>query len=504
MKNPGHVVILGAGPAGLAAGHELSINGAKVTVLERNDYVGGLCRTVEYKGYKFDLGGHRWFTKNEDLNNWFRRLMGDEIVMVDRISRIYYGGKYFFYPVRFSDILKKTGPFTILHAGFAFMWAMLAQSVSNKPPANMKEAYVAQFGSKLYDMFFRRYSEKVWGLPCEKLSADWVSQRSQGLSIWTIVREALLANKKEQVTSLIDNFMYPRDGYMRIPERMAEDIRSQGNDVQLGAAVTRLTYHGASDIEVFYQQNGEERSVRANAVLSTLPLGLLVQMLTPACGKNVVDAARGLVFRDLVTVNAIFKRKQVSPDTWLYVQDEDVLFGRLHEPKNWSPAMVPDDEHTSVVLECFCTRGDSVWNMTDEEIVQRCLRDLVDKLKFVRDEDFEDAAVVRTTQTYPVYDLQYSEKIATIKAFLKDFEGLHIVGRGGTFRYNNADHSIEMGLLLGRKLLGYDIDHLAVNTEPEYQEIKRGDAIERDHFTDSNSPLETKPKSARSKRIIVD
>jgi len=504
MKDPGHVVILGAGPAGLAAGHELSINGAKVTVLERNDYVGGLCRTVEYKGYKFDLGGHRWFTKNEDLNNWFRRLMGDEIVMVDRISRIYYGGKYFFYPVRFSDILKKTGPFTILHAGFAFMWAMLAHSISNKPPANMKEAYVAQFGSKLYDMFFRRYSEKVWGLPCEKLSADWVSQRSQGLSIWTIVREALLANKKEQVTSLIDNFMYPRDGYMRIPERMAEDVRSQGNDVQLGAAVTRLTYHGANDIEVFYQQNGEERSVRANAVLSTLPLGLLVQMLTPACGKKVVEAARGLVFRDLVTVNAIFKRKQVSPDTWLYVQDEDVLFGRLHEPKNWSAAMVPDDEHTSVVLECFCTRGDSVWNMTDKEIVQRCLRDLVDKLKFVRDEDFEDAAVVRTTQTYPVYDLQYSKKIATIKGFLEDFEGLHIVGRGGTFRYNNADHSIEMGLLLGRKLLGYDIDHLAVNTEPEYQEIKRGDSIERDHFTDSKSPSETQPKSKRSKRIIVD
>jgi len=506
MKGPGHVVILGAGPAGLAAGHELSINGAKVTVLERNDYVGGLCRTVEYKGYKFDLGGHRWFTKNEDLNNWFRRLMGDEIVMVDRISRIYYGGKYFFYPVRFSDILKKTGPFTILHAGFAFMWAMLVQSVTNKPPANMKEAYVAQFGSKLYDMFFRRYSEKVWGLPCEKLSADWVSQRSQGLSIWTIVREALLSNKKEkeQVTSLIDNFMYPRDGYMRIPERMAEDVQSNGNDVQLGAAVTRLAYHGANDIEVFYQQNGEECSVRANAVLSTLPLGLMVQMLTPACSQQVTDAARGLVFRDLVTVNAIFKRKQVSPDTWLYVQDEDVLFGRLHEPKNWSPAMVPDDEHTSVVLECFCTRGDSVWNMSDEEIVQRCLRDLVDKLKFVRDEDFEDAAVVRTTQTYPVYDLQYSEKIDTIKAFLQDFEGLHIVGRGGTFRYNNADHSIEMGLLLGRKLLGYDIDHLAVNTEPEYQEIKRGDSIERDHFTDSKSLSENEPKPARRKRIIVD
>ena len=166
--------------------------------------------------------------------------------------------------------------------------------------------------------------------------------------------------------------------------------------------------------------------------------------------------------------------------------------------------MVPDDEHTSVVLECFCTRGDAVWQMTDEQIVQRCLRDLVDKLKFVRDEDFEDAAVVRTIQTYPVYDLEYAGKIDIIKTFLRDFEGLHIVGRGGTFRYNNADHSIEMGLLLGRKLLGYDIDHLAVNTEPEYQEIKHGDSIQRDHFTDAASASGNQPKPARNKRIVVD
>ncbi len=502
MTDRDHIVILGAGPAGLAAGHELSINGKKVTVLERNDHVGGLCRTVHYKGYKFDLGGHRWFTKNEDLNTWFRRLMGDEIVMVDRISRIYYGGKYFFYPIAFTDILKKTGSITILHAGLAFLWAALAQSVSDKPPANMKEAYVAQFGSKLYDMFFRRYSEKVWGLRCEQLSADWVSQRSKGLSIWTLVREALAGNK-QQVTSLIDNFMYPREGYVRIPERMAEDIRSHGNHVTVGAAVTRLTYHGPSDIEVFYQQNGDEHSVRASAVLSTLPLGLLVQMLTPACGKEVADAARGLVFRDLITVNAIFKRKQVSPDTWLYVQDEDVLFGRLHEPKNWSKAMVPDDAHTSLVLECFCTRGDAVWQMTDDQIAQRCLRDLVEKLKFVKEEEYVDAAVVRTTHAYPVYDLDYGRKLGVIKTFLEGFEGLHIVGRGGTFRYNNADHSIEMGLLLGRKLLGYGVDHLAVNTEPEYQEIKRGDAIQRDHFTDESNSAGVESR-ARSKRIVVD
>jgi protoporphyrinogen oxidase len=503
VRDPGHVVILGAGPAGLAAGHELTLHGAKVTVLERNDYVGGLCRTVHYKGYKFDLGGHRWFTKNEDLNAWFRRLMDGEIVMVDRISRIYYGGKYFYYPIRFGDILRKTGPLTILHAGLAFLWAALSQSVSNRPPSNMKEAYVAQFGSKLYDMFFRRYSEKVWGRPCEQLSSDWVSQRSKGLSIWTLVRDALVGNK-EQVTSLIDNFMYPRDGYVRIPERMAEDIEARGNAVLCGAAVTRIVYHGANDLEVIYRVAGEERSLRANAVLSTLPLGLLVQMLTPACGTEVAEAARGLVFRDLITVNVIFRRAKVSSDTWLYVQDEDVLFGRLHEPKNWSRAMVRDEEHTSLVLECFCTRGDAIWNMTDEQIVRRCVRDLVDKLKFVRDEEFEDAAVVRTTHAYPVYDLGYAEKIDLIKAFLRGFEGLHIVGRGGTFRYNNADHSIEMGLLLGRKVLGYEIDHLAVNTEPEYHEIKRGDEIRRDHFTDAASSADKPRDAARSKRIVVD
>ena len=497
IKDPGHVAILGAGPAGLAAGHELSANGAKVTVLERNDYVGGLCRTVHYKGYKFDLGGHRWFTKNEDLNNWFRRLMGDEIVMVDRVSRIYYGGKYFFYPIRFSDIFKRTGPVTIVHAGLAFVWSALQQAIDDRPPRNMREAYVAQFGTKLYDMFFRRYSEKVWGRPCEQLSADWVSQRSKGLSIWTLVREALMASR-EKVTSLIDNFMYPRDGYVRIPERMAEDIVAQGNQVMVSSGVSRITVHGPNDFEVFYKQADGEKSMRANAVLSTLPLGLLVQMLTPAAPPDVVAAGKALVFRDLITVNAIFRKKQVSPDTWLYVQDEDVLFGRLHEPKNWSRAMVPDDEHTSLVLECFCTRGDAIWQMSDEEVARRCVKDLAEKLKFVKEEEFVDSAVVRTTHAYPVYDLEYAEKIGLINRWLAGIEGLHIVGRGGTFRYNNADHSVEMGLLLGRKLLGYHVDHLAVNTEPEYQEIKQGDEVSRrDHFTDQSG-------APRSKRIVVD
>lgn len=482
-----HVAVLGAGPAGLAAAHELTAHGKRVTALDRNNYVGGLCRTVHDRGYRFDLGGHRWFTKNEDLNNWFRRLMQGELVMVERISRIYYGGKYYNYPVSFRDVMRNTGLLAVAHAGLAFIWASWVYGVRNRPIQNMKDGYTAQFGAKLYEMFFRRYSEKVWGKPCEELSADWVSQRSKGLSVWSIAREALF-KKSGEIKSLIEEFMYPRDGYMRIPERMAEDVRRAGNEVVLEATVKRLEYHGPNDIEVFYATAAGERSLRATHVVSTIPLGLLATMLTPKADADVIAAARGLTFRDLITVNLMLKKKQVSRDTWLYVQDEDIIFGRLHEPKNWSAAMVPDAEHTSLVLECFCTVGDAIWQRSDEQIMQQCVHDLSQKLGFIAADEVVGWNTVRVRQAYPVYDLDYLHKINTIKGFLAQFQGLHIVGRGGAFRYNNADHSIEMGLLLGRRILGYDVDPLEVNTEPEYQEEIRSPQLRRDHYA-----VEAKP-----------
>jgi protoporphyrinogen oxidase len=476
MQVPKHTVILGGGPAGLACGHELSANGGKVTVLERNSYVGGLCRTVEKDGFSFDLGGHRWFTKNEDLNDWFRLLMREEIIRVNRVSRIYYGGKYFYYPVQFGEILRKSGPIVILHSGLAYLWATLKKTIGSNPPANMAEAYTEQFGSKLYDMFFRRYSEKLWGRSCEELSADWVSQRSKGLSVWSLIQD-ILKIKRGKETSLIDNFMYPRNGYMRIPLRMAEDIVNTGNEVKLGASVTKVNYHGSNNIEVFYTHQGEEFSVEADAVVSTIPLNILTGMVTPKCSLEVQEAADGLKFRNLITVNIQLARRSVSRDTWLYIQDENILFSRMHEPKNWSRAMVPDDEHTSLVLECFCSPGDSIWSMDDQEIKDRCIKDLADKLGFINENEVNGYTVVRTTHAYPIYDLEYSKKLSLIRMFMEQFEGLHMVGRGGTFRYNNADHSIEMGLLLGQKLLGFDIDYDEINLDQEYHEIKRKEEI---------------------------
>ena len=484
MNKKEHVVILGAGPAGLATGHELSTSGVRVSLIDRNDFVGGLCNTNDHNGYKFDLGGHRWFSKNEDLNNWFRRLMGDEVVWVHRISRIYYDGGYYTYPVSIPNVIKNAGLVTIMQAGITYLASALQYSILNKPINNMKDAYVAQFGGKLYDMFFRRYSEKVWGLPCEKLSSDWVSQRSAGLSIWTVIQESLLKTKSDN-ESLIEEFMYPRDGYVRIPQRMAEDIcnNSDKNAIHLESTITKIDYRGPGDFEVFYSDtNGVEHSELATCVVSTIPLGVLPRLMQPACDQRVVEAAKGLTFRALLTVNVILNKNQVSIDTWLYVQDEDILFGRLHEPKNWSPAMVPDQSTTSLVLECFCTKDDHIWQMSDDEVGRRCVEDLEKKLKFIDSSEVIDFSVVRSLQAYPVYDLEYAGKIEIINEYLSGFEGLHIVGRGGTHRYNNADHSIEMGLLLGRKILGYDVDHMDVNTEPEYHEIKSSNAPQRDFY----------------------
>jgi protoporphyrinogen oxidase len=475
------VVILGAGPAGLATGHELSANGVKVTVLEHNGYVGGLCRTVHDRGYKFDLGGHRWFTKNEELNNWFRRLMAGHLVLVKRISRIYYRGIYFQYPITIGDVVRKAGVLTIVKAGASFVWALVRYGAFGTPMRNMKDAYTAQFGSTLYEMFFRRYTEKVWGKPCEMLSPDWVAQRSKGLSIWSVAREAL-SSRKTKVTSLVEEFMYPRDGYMRIAERMAEDITQAGNEIRLGATVRRVVRAGPENVEVYFDGPDGPECIRATDVVSTIPLGVLVQIMSPQPGERVLRAARSLEFRDLITVNLAIRRKQVSEDTWLYVQDENVLFGRLHEPKNWSKAMVPNDDHTSLVLECFCTAGDAIWNMSDEEIARTCVKDLGEKLRLIDAGEVEGWTVIRTCNAYPVYDLHYSEKIARIKAFLAQCDGIHIVGRSGTFRYNNADHSIEMGLLLAHRIMGRAIDHMEVNTEQEYHEEKVEGDPARDHY----------------------
>lgn len=465
------VIILGAGPAGLAAGHHLGRNGIAPVVLEKQNYVGGLCHTLVQNGFRFDIGGHRWFTKNDELNEWFASLMGNEIVRVERISRIYFDGKYFSYPVQVSNVLKNAGVLTSLHAVASYALAQIKGLTNDSVPQNMEEAYIKQFGTKLYQMFFKCYSEKVWGQSCRLISADWVEQRTKGLSILTALQNAVGARKN--VASLVEEFMYPRLGYNRISERMAEDMISNGGKVLLNHKVTSLIHDNNGVRGVRYvNEKGEELTAPADAVVSTIPLTLLARNLAPAPPPEIFEAASKLRFRDLITVNIMLDREQVTNDTWLYIHDERIPFARLHEPKNWSRDMVPPGK-TSIVAEFFCTIGDEMWSKSDAEICDIAVHHLAETLGFIRKSEVIGAFTFRAPQAYPVYDLDYQANLQLIKDYVAGIKNLQIVGRGGTFRYNNSDHSIEMGLLAARNLLGEHHRIDSVNEEREYLEEKR-------------------------------
>ncbi|MGD9712559.1 MAG: FAD-dependent oxidoreductase [Thermomicrobiales bacterium] len=469
-------LIMGAGPGGLCSAYVLSKAGMPATVIERAPFVGGLARTITretaYGEFRFDIGGHRWFTKIDELNELFREVIAEELLWVNRVSRIYFDGKYVDYPLKISNALKAVGPFKSAQAMADYARTRAMHKVSPVDIVSMEDAYIDQFGPTLYELFFKRYSEKVWGLPCDQMSGDWVSQRSKGMSLVTAVKDAIVPSKGK-VVSLIDEFMYPKYGFGRLSERMADGIEQMGNQVRLGAGVTKVHREGNRVTGVTIEtENGPEVVTAANYI-SSIPLTVLAKIMEPAAPPEVLAAADSLTFRNIVTVNVMLKRRQVTPDTWLYVHDRNILFGRFHEPKNWSPEMVPGDEFTSLVVEYFCSPGDSIWNMTEEEFVKRTVDHLADDLNFIDRSEVIDGFIVRAPRAYPSYVIGYEKPLALIKDFIDTFDNLQIIGRYGTFRYNNTDHSIETGLLAAKNILGEHHDLDQVNAEKEYHEIKR-------------------------------
>lgn len=468
----GQVTILGAGPAGLATGVALSRAGWSVQVFEQAPVVGGLARTLIRDGFLFDIGGHRWFTKKDELNAFFIDILQDEIVLVDRISRIYFDGKYVDYPLKMSNVLTKIGPTTSARALGDFVASKAAQVVKPKPVLSMEDAYVAQFGRTLYQKFFKNYSEKVWGQSCDQLSGDWVSQRSKGLSLFTTLMDAIKPSKGK-VESLVDRFMYPYLGFGRLSERMANEIRRNGGEVHCGWRAVQVKHAGGRIEEVVLQNAaGDDRIVGGDAFVSSIPMTELAQILSPAADQPTIDAARSLSYRDLITVNVMLDRQQVTNDTWVYIHDPAISFARLHEPRNWSGGMAPTGK-TSLVLELFCNVDDPLWQRSDDDVCQLAIDDLVDKLHFVERNEVLGAFALRSVDTYPRYGLEYKPAVDSLKAHLRGFSNLSIVGRGGTFRYNNTDHSIETGLLAARSILGETVDVDSVNSEAEYLEERK-------------------------------
>ena len=472
-------IVMGAGPAGLCSAYVLSKAGAHATVVEAAPFVGGLARTIrrqsEHGEFKFDIGGHRWFTKNEELNDLFREVVADELLWVDRISRIYFDGKYVDYPLKIGSALKAVGPVTAARAVADYGRIRATQRLKPADVVSMEDAYINQYGETLYKLFFQAYSEKVWGLKCDQLSGDWVSQRTKGMSLVTAIKDAIVPSKGK-VVSLIDQFMYPREGFGRFSERMADSIEAAGNEIRLRNAVEKIVLDGnrVKGIQV-RTENGSE-FIEGDNFISSIPFTVLVKIMDPAAPQDVMDAADSLTFRDIITVNLMIKKPQVTHDTWLYVHDRNILFGRFHEPKNWSPSMVPSDDYTSLVIEYFCTKGDHIWNMSDEQLVNQSVKHLVDDLGFVTPDEVIGGFTLRATKAYPVYDLDYQEPLLKMKNYIQSIENLQYIGRGGSFRYNNTDHSIETGMLAAKNLLGEHHNLEAVNADEEYHEIKREEA----------------------------
>lgn len=472
----GKTIVMGAGPAGLCAAYVLSKAGAPVTVVESAPFVGGLARTIrrdtEYGEFKFDIGGHRWFTKNDELNALFQEVVADELLWVNRISRIYFDGKFIDYPLKVGSALKAVGPVTAVKAVVDYGRAQLQQKLSPKELVSMEDQYVAQYGQTLYELFFQRYSEKVWGMPCDQLSGDWVSQRTKGMSLMTAIKDAVIPSKGA-VVSLIDEFMYPRNGFGRFSERMADAVTGAGNEILLKHPVRKIVLENNRVKGIEVQTEDGVKLMEADNFISSIPMTVLCKITDPPAPDEVLKAADSLTFRDIITVNLMLKKRQVTNDTWLYVHDRNILFGRFHEPKNWSPAMVPGDEYTSLVVEYFCTKDDHIWSMSDEALVNQTVKHLVEDLKFVKPQEVIGGFTLRATKAYPVYDLGYQEPLRKMKDYIRSIENLQYIGRGGSFRYNNTDHSIETGLLAAKNVLGEQHDLEAVNADDEYHEIKR-------------------------------
>jgi protoporphyrinogen oxidase len=480
------VVVMGAGPAGLTAAWHLTRHGVPVDVLEADpQLVGGIARTASYNGFRFDIGGHRFFTKADEVRElWHEILDPEDWLRVPRLSRIYYRGKFFQYPLRAFDALAKLGVFNSVLCVLSYLWA---KAFPRRNERSFEDWIVNRFGERLYRIFFKTYTEKVWGMPCSEISADWAAQRIKGLSLIEAVRNAFASGPRsrdgEVIKTLIEEFEYPKYGPGMMWERATEQVRAAGNTVRMGTAVTGIRHDGGKVTEIVVQGPEGEQTVIGSDFISTLPIRELVGMLEPAAPAEVVAAADALRYRDFLTVVLVVDRPELFPDNWIYVHDPTVRLGRVQNFKNWSPHMVPDPAQTALGLEYFCTIGDGLWETPDDELIALGTREIA-KIGLARADEIIDGTIVRMPKAYPVYDEAYKEHVAIVRHWLDaNVKNLQLVGRNGMHKYNNQDHSMMTALLAARNLLGEDWDPWKVNTDAEYHEEVREDADDAGRLT---------------------
>jgi protoporphyrinogen oxidase len=474
-----HTVIAGAGPAGLTAAWMLAKRGCVPLVLEQDNQVGGLARTVEYKGFRFDIGGHRFFTKVGVVQKLWRSMLGPEMLWRPRLSRIYYGGKFFDYPLKPMNALRGLGIGNAFLVLLSYLWIRLKPI---RPEVSFEDWVSNRFGRRLYTIFFKTYTEKVWGIPCNRIGAQWAAQRIKGLSLFTAIVNMLFKGGKrggdKQIKTLIEEFEYPRLGPGMMWEAFQADVERLGGRVVLEAPVQRVEHDGQSILSVEYGAH-ERHRVDVAQLVSTIPLRELIQKLSPPPPEAVLAAAARLNYRDFLTVALIIDAPTLFPDNWIYVHDPRVKLGRIQNFKNWSPDMVPDPSKTCLGLEYFCFEGDGLWSMSDHELVKLGEREIA-AIGLLGGGKVVDGTVVRMPKAYPVYDDGFVEALAVVRDYLSRFRNLQVAGRNGMHKYNNQDHSMVTALLAAQNLLGEHHDVWAVNADDEYHEESEAGDVYKD------------------------
>ena len=394
MPSPS-VVVLGAGPAGLTAAYELAKAGVNSTVLEGDNTVGGLARTAVYKGYRFDIGGHRFFTKVTPVEELWIEILGDDLLTRPRLSRIYYNGKFFSYPLKPFNALFGLGIFETTRCVASYGWARL---FPQRPEEDFATWVSNRFGKRLFEVFFKTYTEKVWGIPCSQIQAEWAAQRIKGLSLTTALKNALIgdrsASKQDAVKTLINQFLYPRHGPGMMWEKARKLVEGMGSRVLMERPVERILW-SAGQVDAV-EAGGQTHS--GDQFISSVAIRDLIDSFEPAPPENVIAAARRLKYRDFLTVALVVRGESLFPDNWIYIHEPSVKLGRLQNFKNWSPEMVPDPAMTGLGLEYFCSEGDELWSQTDEELVELGKREIVE-LGFTAAANIVDGTVVRMSQT---------------------------------------------------------------------------------------------------------
>ncbi|MEP7109066.1 MAG: NAD(P)/FAD-dependent oxidoreductase [Ferruginibacter sp.] len=463
--------IIGAGPAGLTAAYLLAKAGQQVTVFESDPtYVGGISRTESYKGYLFDIGGHRFFSKSKEVEEFWTEILSNDLLDRPRSSRIYYNKQFFSYPLVATEALTKLG---FLESALCVMSYIKAKAFPVKNPVNFEDWVINQFGERLFNIFFRTYTEKVWGIPCKEISADWAAQRIQGLSLSSAIKNAVFkpgntGHKVKIIKTLIDTFRYPKYGPGMMWDRCAAKCKQLGVEILMNEEVTGV------------RLSGKEWSVTTNTgknfdgfdfVLSSTAIAQLIPFISPSLPSPAIEAAKQLKYRDFITVVLILKDQKKFDDNWIYIHDPSVKVGRVQNFKSWSPYMVPDPSMTCYGLEYFCFEGDGMWTSGNDTLIELGKKE-IEQIGLANAADITDGYVVRQKKAYPVYDHYYAAHIETIKAGLENYKGLYLMGRNGMHKYNNQDHSMMTAMLAAKNIIAgkelYDLWN--VNQDAEYHE----------------------------------